>query len=183
MHRSQALCFKSTLIAAAAVFLLGLPSVSKAFEAFDGRFQAHGYFESQLRFISGDFNEQVDMSQWYQVLNVELELDIAPDGFGPFDLMQAYVRAEVRFDCIYVDGCGTWPSSGQARLPWGNDPGQLPPRLSNAKARLGYGQILRNESRTSANGNRPSKVQYFTDQRFVPDRSVATWREMQTYMG
>ena len=83
MHRSSAVRAFSFFTGVIALGLMALPGQVKAFEAFDGRLQAHGFFESQLRFINADFGEQWDMTQWYQVFNLELELDIAPDGFGP----------------------------------------------------------------------------------------------------
>ena len=89
---------------------LVLAGQASAFEAFDGRLQAHGFFESQLRVISADFGEDWDVTQWYNIFHLELELDIAPDGVGPFDLLSAYIGAEVRFDCIYSHGCGMFRS-------------------------------------------------------------------------
>jgi hypothetical protein len=101
---------------AAALVLLwiaGAASPARAFEYFDGRLQAHGFYEMQLRFLSNDFNVNTDginMSQWYHVFNLELEGDILPDGWGPFDLLSAYVRAEARFDCVWTRACGIFPS-------------------------------------------------------------------------
>ncbi|HEM45707.1 MAG TPA: hypothetical protein ENO23_01550, partial [Alphaproteobacteria bacterium] len=82
------------------------PAVGSAFEAIDGRLQAHGYYEMQLRTISKNFNDQWDMTQWYNIFNVELELDIVQETHGPLDLMSAFVRVEARYDCIYSRGCG-----------------------------------------------------------------------------
>ena len=98
--------------------------------------------------INADFGEQWDMTQWYQVFNLELELDIAPDGFGPFDLLQAYVRAEVRFDCIYTHGCGMFQSVNA----FGDKAKSLPRRLSNAEAQMAAGQFKRDATYTSNNG-------------------------------
>ena len=52
---------------------LVLVSQVRAFEAFDGRLQAHGFFETQLRTLSADFSEDWDVAQWYMVFNLELE--------------------------------------------------------------------------------------------------------------
>ena len=35
-------------------------------------------------------------SQWAHVLNLELESDLAPDGIGPFELISAFARIELR---------------------------------------------------------------------------------------
>ena len=59
---------------------------ARALEAFDGRVQLHGFAEEQLRALSGSFNEEVDLAQWYNVLTLENAFDIAPNGFGPIDL-------------------------------------------------------------------------------------------------
>ncbi|MCH2162636.1 MAG: hypothetical protein MK085_12290, partial [Phycisphaerales bacterium] len=155
-----------------------LPGVSKAFEAFDGRLQAHGFFESQLRFINADFGEQWDMTQWYQVFNLEVELDIAPDGFGPFDLLQAYVRAEVRFDCIYTHGCGMFQSVNT----FGDKSKSLPRRLSNAKGQLAAGQFKRDVVYTQNNGN--FRPQFESGLRFSGgDRDPVGWSELAGFRG
>ncbi|MED5262661.1 MAG: DUF1302 family protein [Myxococcota bacterium] len=155
-----------------------LASSASAFEFFDGRLEAHGYFESQLRFMSRDFQDSPDMTQWYNVFNLEIELDIAPDGFGPFDLLQAYVRAEVRFDCIYIDGCGMWPDQ-----PYGNNPGQLPKRLSDGRQRLSRGQFLIPNTRTGSNGAYPAAIQFTQDELISPDRKVVGWNDMAATRG
>ncbi len=108
-------------VVAAGLALLG-SSQALAIEAFDGRIQAHGFAEVQVRGLSRSFQEELDLAQWYNVLNVELEFDIAPDGIGPFDLISAFVRGEVRYDCVYEDGCGLFESvntygDGSSRVP------------------------------------------------------------------
>jgi hypothetical protein len=99
-----------------------------AIEAFEGRIQAHGFVEMQIRALDADFAEEIDLAQWYNVLNIELEFDILPDGWGPFDLLQAYVRAEGRYDCIYSRGCGMFPSVNT----FGDKSEDLPLRLRDA---------------------------------------------------
>ena len=58
----------------------------------------------------------------------ELEADILPDGWGPFDLLQAYVRVEARYDAIYSHGFGMFPSVST----FGNSSKRLPLRLRDA---------------------------------------------------
>ena len=128
--------------------------------------------------MSRDFQDSPDMTQWYNVFNLEVELDIAPDGFGPFDLFQAYVRAEVRFDCIYIDGCGMWPDQ-----PYGNNPGELPKRLSDGRARLSRGQFMIPNTRTGSNGAYPAAIQFTQDELISPDRKVVGWSGMAATRG
>ncbi len=100
-----------------------------AFEYFEGRIQVHGYFEETVRAISTDFNQSLDLTQWYHTLHLEMDIDIAKDGWGPFDSVGAYIGAEVRYDCVWTRACGFSPSVDV----YGNRSEQLPSRLSNAK--------------------------------------------------
>ena len=70
-----------TLAVALLALVFQAPGVG-AFEALDGRLQVHGFYAMQLRGMSADWKDQFDMTQWYNVLNLEIELDLAPDGFG-----------------------------------------------------------------------------------------------------
>jgi hypothetical protein len=97
------------LAGAIAAVLVGAPS-AEAIEFIDGRVQIHGFAEMQLRALDSQFAQEVDLAQWYNVLNLEFEFDIAPDGFGPIDLMSAYVRVEGRYDALYSNGFGLFPS-------------------------------------------------------------------------
>ncbi len=96
----------------AVVVLLFVGSQAKAFEFWDGRLQIHGYYEMTLRAIQEDFHpaNDLDMTQWYHTLNLEIEADIAPDGWGPFDLVSAFARVEARYDCVWRHGCWMFPS-------------------------------------------------------------------------
>ncbi len=99
----------------------------RAFEFFDGRIQLHGYVESQFRSMSDGFrDDRWFVSQWAQVLNLEFEADIAPQGFGPFDSVGLYVRGQARFDCIWSQLCGTMSS---AKL-FGNRSNRVPGNLA-----------------------------------------------------
>ena len=108
--------------------LLAQAHTARAVELFDGRIQIHGFAEQQLRVLSGSFNEEADLAQWYNVLNLELETDIAPNGFGPIDLLQTYMRVEGRYDCVYSRGCGTMRSVNT----YGDRAKRLPQRLRDA---------------------------------------------------
>jgi hypothetical protein len=129
-----------------------LASQAQAFEAFDGRLQAHGFYEMQLRAMNADYSEDWDATQWYNVFNLELELDLLQDTVGILDLLSAYVRAEVRYDCIYSSGCGMFRSMNT----YGDRSKSLPRRLSNATSQVNSGEIpIRNEGRISGSTTDP----------------------------
>ena len=116
---------------------LFLSSTAAAFEAFEGRVQAHGFFSSQMRALNADYSEDWDVSQWYMVFNLELELDLIQDRVGPIDLMSAFVRAEVRYDCIYSRGCGMFRSMNA----YGDRSKSLPRRLMDQDRVRNSGRI------------------------------------------
>jgi hypothetical protein len=115
-----------------------------AIEAFDGRLQAHGFLEMQVRGLSSSFEEELDLAQWYNVVNVEVEFDVLPDGWGPFDLLQAYVRAEARYDAVYMGQQGFRPA--RSIDLYGNDSKRLPKRLRDALDQDYGGVIPTNDS-------------------------------------
>ena len=120
-------------------FAAGLaPTRAEAFEAIDGRFEAHGYYEMQLRTISRNYGGQWDLTQWYNVFNLELELDLVQDTHGILDLLEVYVRIEARYDCIYSHGCGMFPGVDV----YGNDAENLPPRLLSGNSYTNAGSIF-----------------------------------------
>ncbi len=123
---------KRSAASIAAVLGVGLllSSSAAALEAFDGRLQAHGFAEMQIRALDEKFEQQLDLAQWYNVLNVELEFDILPDGWGPIDLLSAYVRVEGRYDCVYKRGCGMFSSADA----YGDRAHRVPDRLADGEA-------------------------------------------------
>jgi len=124
--RARIPCCLPVAIALACVLLGGRPAA--AFEFLDGRLQVHGYGEVQLRMISDGFrDDRWYFSQWANLLAIEAELDIAPEGWGPFDSLGAFLRAEVRFDCIWSQACGL---SRTTKL-FGNRANRAPPNLAN----------------------------------------------------
>ncbi|MFP6625032.1 MAG: hypothetical protein VCC20_16245, partial [Myxococcota bacterium] len=133
-----------------AVLALGLlvSSQATAFEAFDGKLQAHGFYEMQLRTMNEDYSEDWDVTQWYHVFNLEVEFDLVDDTIGILDLLSAYVRAEVRYDCIYSRGCGMFRSMNT----YGDRSKSLPRRLANATSNTNSGEIfIRNDGRERPN--------------------------------
>jgi len=113
--------------------LLALPA--GAIEFFDGRLQVHGFYELQTRGLWEDLNPKnsLDLAQMYHVLDVEIEGDIAPDGWGPFMSISSFVRLEARFDCVWTRACALFPSANT----YGNRPSRLPERAQNGR-RTGY---------------------------------------------
>jgi hypothetical protein len=145
--------YLAPLLAAAAALLAGsaLPRGAAAIELFEGRVEIHGFTETQVRAISRGYqlDEELDLSQWYWIGNLELELDIAPEGFGPFDLVSGYIRAEARYDCVWSGACGLFNSVDT----YGDRAERLPERLSDAH-KLGFtGALGQNAVRVDAAGN------------------------------
>ena len=115
----------------ATLALLLLPLPARALEFFDGDVQIHGFGEVQVRAIQDDFDpdNKLDLTQWYWVLNLEAELDLIKDGWGPINEISGFVRAEVRYDCVWTRGCGTMRSADT----YGDRAKRLPERLSDSR--------------------------------------------------
>ena len=138
-HRRGAGWAAAFLLVTLAILSPGVvPGRVQAFEAIDGRFEAHGYFEMQLRTISRNYSGQWDLTQWYNVFNLELELDLVQDTHGILDLLEAYVRIEARYDCVYTRGCGMLSGADV----YGNDARNLPARLNSGNDYTHAGTIL-----------------------------------------
>lgn len=117
-------------LAASFVFATFLcPGLSRAFSFADGMINVHGYGEVQLRGLSNNFSESLDLAQWYNVLNVEIEADLLPNGLGPISKASAFVRLEGRYDCVYSHGCGTLSSADV----YGDRGKALPKHRSNGR--------------------------------------------------
>nr|MDJ0869944.1 hypothetical protein [Myxococcota bacterium] len=147
-------CPRGALRAGLAVIfaLAGAAAPATAFEFFDGRVSLHGFFETQIRSISKEFdtNDDVDLSQWYNILNLELEAEIAPDGIGPFDLVEAFVRVEARYDCVWKRACWLFPSVDT----YGNRTEHLPKRLINGRLNGQHGALKTFDTRRYSGLNR-----------------------------
>jgi len=93
-----------------AVWVLGLllvGSPARAIDLFDGRVQIHGYVQENFRTLSDHFNlDDFYVSQWATILNLEMDADLAPNGFGPFSLIKIYTRGQAQYDCVYTKLCG-----------------------------------------------------------------------------
>jgi len=113
-----------------AVSAAGLSApAARAIDFFDQKIELHGSFEEQVRTISDDLQAHLDLTQWYHVFNLEMDLNIAPDGFGFVDSLTGFVRAEVRYDCTWTRACGL---AGSANI-FGNRSRALPERLAQSR--------------------------------------------------
>jgi hypothetical protein len=110
-------------------FLAARPAL--AIDFFDGRFEVNGYYELQLRGIGRDLgvSDEWDLTQFAHVLNIEAEASLVEWGWGPFDIVNAYTRVEVRYDCVWTQACGMFPSAHA----FGNNPTKLPKRLNSGR--------------------------------------------------
>ena len=81
--------------------------------------QIHGFYEMRLRFHGEDLPFGGDgktaashtFSMFRHVLDLETELDLFPEGWGPFDTMFMFTRWIFRYDCIYRRSCGLFDSA------------------------------------------------------------------------
>jgi hypothetical protein len=111
------------------VFVVGTPAM--AIEFWDGRLQIHGFYEARLSYGWEDFDadKQINQFGFLHVLNVEVEADLLPDGWGPFDLVSSFARVEVKFDCVYIRGCYVTPMAHS----WGTRPERIAERISDGR--------------------------------------------------
>jgi len=124
-------------VVAALLFCLVAAPGAQGLEAVGGRVQAHGFVEMQLRTLSKNYSDKWDLAQWYNIFNLELEVDLLQDTVGPLDLVSGYVRIEARFDCVYSRGCGVVKPANT----FGNRAESLPGRLMSGNTYDRTGQI------------------------------------------
>ncbi|RIL07476.1 MAG: hypothetical protein DCC71_02840 [Proteobacteria bacterium] len=139
-------------VCAAAWLLLAGAAPAGAFSWFDGKVELHGYFAEQIRALANDFDpdEEYDLAQWYNVLAIELEVMPFPNGIGPLEIVEFYVRGEARYDCIWTRGCGMFPSVNT----YGNRAEHLPPRLIDGRNAGFVGSLRSGDRRYYANVKR-----------------------------
>jgi hypothetical protein len=89
----------------------------------------HGRAEIQMRAISEKFEQELDLAQWYNILELEIDTHVLPEGFGPINLLDVHVRGEGRYDAIYSEGFGLFPSINT----YGDRAKRLPKRLRDAQ--------------------------------------------------
>ena len=130
-----ALAARCTGVFCALSVLAFLASPAAAIEFWEERVAIHGFYAQQIRSLVRDFSfeDDFDLAQWYHVLNLEIEVDVAPEGFGPFDLVSAFGRIEVRYDCVWRRACGIFSGADA----YGDRARKLPKRMHSGR-RAGY---------------------------------------------
>jgi len=119
------------------------PQAARAVELLDGRLNVSGFFEEQIRGISGNFEDELDLAQWYHILNLEIDAQILPDGAGPISSMSAFSRVEVRYDCVWTRACGISRSADA----FGDRARKVPQRLGDARIGGYTGQVFTGDTR------------------------------------
>ncbi|MCP5057269.1 MAG: hypothetical protein GY937_11160 [bacterium] len=120
-------------------------SAGHAIDLWDRKVQVHGFYDFQVRAIADDLNaaDDFDVSQMAHVLNLEIEADVAPAGFGPFDKISVFTRIEARYDCVWTRACGLFPSVNA----YGDGAKRYPKRVLNGR-RFGYiGSVYTGDTR------------------------------------
>jgi len=105
-----------------------------AYEVYFGQdrgLQVHGAYEMQLRTLSDDYHQgRFYLSQFSHIFDLELEMDIAPDGFAIFDNISGFVRLEGRIECVFKHVCGFDNSYNL----YGNGANQQPRNFTNGSS-------------------------------------------------
>jgi hypothetical protein len=164
------------------VLLLGVACLApraQAVEMLDGRVQVHGYFEAQVRSLVRDFDlsDDWDLAQWWNILSIEVEANIAPDGFGPFDVISLFSRIEVRYDCVWTGGCSMFDSANAYAF---SRYGKIPKRLMDA-SRTGFQGTNRMGDERHFYDIPYTEIAYAADdRRFRPSGSRQPMRAYQT---
>ena len=158
--------FRVSLVAAALAIAAVRPASAVKGEIAGVEVEVHGAYELQLRGIARDFDfsDNLDLTQWYNVFALETEVDFAPGGFGPFNVLQGFLRVEARFDCVWTHSCGLFNSADA----FGNRARKLPKRLNDGR-RAGFlstGTLFNGDTRQLA-GLPRDKLDYVF--RFRPD--------------
>jgi len=125
-----------TALAPALALAFGLATAAPALaiEAFDGRLQIHGAMSQQFRAVGDGY--RVRHSNWFlsamrTKLSVEIEADLLPDGWGPIDILEGFVRLDVQYDCVFEHACHAFPQWNY----FGDDVRRQPENLANGRSR------------------------------------------------
>ena len=142
--------WRTSLLAMA--LLCCLPVSARAFDFFDGRLQVHGFFEQQVRAVGRNLDpgDGIVLAQWYQVLNLEIEANLAPDGIGPLEIVEFFARVEGRYDCVWTHACQL--ASGVESF--GNEARWFPRRLVDGRSSGLTGALVDGDRRRFASLDR-----------------------------
>ena len=117
---------------ASLALLLGVAGPARSAEFLDGRIELYGSVESHFRVLNHDFRHEWDLSQWRNVLALELEsmiIEAPPEHFPFIDDLSIFIRAEASYDCVWRRGCGMFPTADA----YGNRAKGIPSRYRDAK--------------------------------------------------
>jgi hypothetical protein len=103
-----------------------------AIDLLNGRVQIHGVLSHELHALADGY--RIRHSNWFLAqmatsLSAEIEVELAPDGWGPFDLVEGFARLEVRYECVYSHACQLAPSWNY----FGDDLRRHPENLANGR--------------------------------------------------
>jgi hypothetical protein len=74
--------------------------------------EIHGFYETRLQFFGEDAPANgMTFSVFRHVVNLETDIEMFPDGVGPFDTMVGYTRWIISYECIYEHACATFDSA------------------------------------------------------------------------
>jgi hypothetical protein len=166
-------------LAACALLLAARPA--SAFEFFDGRLTVHGYVGVQLRALGNnlDTKDNIDLSQWYNILNVEVESNLLPNGWGPIEIATFYSRIELRYDCMWSHACEL---SDNVNV-YGNNAEHLPKRLIDAHLTPFSGQLENGDDRPYAGLTRETYQLGYRDVPLTGRRSPLTFENVPGIIG
>ncbi|MGI9432828.1 MAG: DUF1302 family protein, partial [Myxococcota bacterium] len=166
-----------------ALLPIGWGQSATAVSLADGRVEVHGFYEAQVRSMvrDYDFSDDWDLTQWWNILNIEIEADIAPEGVGPFDLVTLFARVEVRYDCVWTQACGIFNSADAYRI---GHQRRIPKRLNDGR-NTGFSSNLFVGDRRHHYGVPYDHVgaAIKDDRRMLPNGSRNTMRFWQTSLG
>ena len=135
---------------------LWLAAPARAIEVGEGLIEIHGAYQMEFRGIADSFElTNFNPHQWAHTLSLEAEFDLLPDGWGPISLLQAFVRVEGRYDCVWQSMCHL--ATGQ-RL-WGDQANRAPAQFTDGRT-SGFTGRFRNP-------NLPSKKVHGSGARLV----------------
>ncbi|MFQ5699841.1 MAG: hypothetical protein ACE5IL_16380 [Myxococcota bacterium] len=80
----------------------------------EARMEVHGFYEFRMRglFRNNPFTSRsATLSQFRHVLDLETEIELFPEGIGPFEELSAYTRWLISYDCVYQRACGVFPAA------------------------------------------------------------------------
>jgi hypothetical protein len=138
------------MLGALALIVAGAPA-ARAIDFLEGDVQVHGYIEAQIRGIDRNFREQFDLTQWANTLRIDTDANLIKNPIGPLESLRAYMRIELRYDCVYTRACGLFPSANV----YGNRSEKLPDRLANGQLQSFAGVIPTQAPFQGLTGNRP----------------------------